>query len=131
MEGGDRVVAVTILCPRGQHSLAAAPGLWALLCFLWVEMAFLGVEKGRTENKRPLVSALTLDAPGYGDRQSRTLGCWALPRAEGSARSLAGKKAIKQLFAPRRVVNSLLQQFDAAKCIYQAKDLQQQRPATI
>lgn len=86
MEGRDRVVTATILCPRGQHSPAAAPGPWALLHFLWVE-------KGRTKSKKtPLVSALTLGAPGYGDRQSRTLGCWALPRAEGSARSSAGKK---------------------------------------
>lgn len=51
MEGGDRVVTATILCPRGQHSLAAAPGLWVLLGFLWVEMALLQAEKGRTKKK--------------------------------------------------------------------------------
>lgn len=80
----------------------------------------------KDQKKGTLASALTLDAPGYGDRQSRKLGFWALPRAEGSARSLAGKRAIKQVFAPRKVANSLLQ-----NAFTRLKMLQQQPPATI
>ena len=51
MEGRDRAATATIPHPRGQHSLAAAPGLWVLPGFLWVKTALPRAEKGRTKER--------------------------------------------------------------------------------